>query len=110
MQHAGLSLMLLVMLCLTFIFAICFVQAASNPNMFAGIPVRELFMSLLFMSATGGLHWQGLADGLYHDGLHYYFFMLLHVGLFLFVIENALTSMFVKKILDIVQHDVTFVV
>lgn len=99
---------MLIMLCTTFMFAICFMQAASSPEL-QGLPAHapwhSLFsaMSSLFMAATGGIDWQELAQGLLRDGLHYHLLFFLYIGIFLFVIQNALTSVFVERL----HHNVT---
>lgn len=105
---------ILVMIFTTFLFAICFAQAASNPiEAERRGPARAPWnsigpaMSALFMAATGGIDWQTLAEDLIQDGITYYLLFFFYIGVFLFVIENALTSLFVEKLLDSVATDET---
>lgn len=52
-------------------------------------------MLSLFMATTGGEDWGAVAGPLVHTGLHYYFIFLVYIVFFIFVIMNALTSIFV---------------
>lgn len=52
-------------------------------------------MLSLFLATTGGEDWGTVASPLVNAGVHYYFIFLVYIVFFLFVIMNALTSIFV---------------
>lgn len=101
------------MICTTFMFALCFMQAATTES---GIAARKPWnslsssMSALFAAASGGMDWVDLADPLFRDGVQYYVIFFFYIGFFLFVLNNAMTSLFVQKLLANVANDETFMV
>eukprot|EP00927_Polykrikos_kofoidii_P057797 TRINITY_DN5198_c0_g1_i2.p1 TRINITY_DN5198_c0_g1~~TRINITY_DN5198_c0_g1_i2.p1 ORF type:complete len:576 (+),score=75.51 TRINITY_DN5198_c0_g1_i2:101-1828(+) len=108
-----------VVLCVTviFLFATTFVQALSqhlSTNAFdqTDIDVIELrwssvlvAMSTLWMAVTGGVDWAELISPLEVAGVHYHIFFILYVGLFLFVVSNSITSLFLDSALQYAEKD-----
>lgn len=106
---------IIVMTFVIFIFAVFFMQGAteSQEDWTEGVKARKPWHSLfaamcaLFEAATGGSDWNELADPLYDDGPHFYFAFLLYIGFFLFVLLNSLTGIFVERLVQMVANDQT---
>merc|ERR1712083_804665 len=92
--------------CVTFMFSIAFMQGVSI-MLSDGVILSESYwhsipwsMATLFASATGGNDWWIIADQLRGAGLMYFLAFYLYIGLFHFVIQNTITSIFVEKLLQ----------
>jgi hypothetical protein len=62
-------------------------------------------MYTLFASATGGDDWTKFAEPLYEVGGPYFFAFLLYIIVFLFVLANIITSLFVDNALRSANND-----
>eukprot|EP00927_Polykrikos_kofoidii_P085978 TRINITY_DN9495_c0_g1_i3.p1 TRINITY_DN9495_c0_g1~~TRINITY_DN9495_c0_g1_i3.p1 ORF type:complete len:670 (-),score=92.93 TRINITY_DN9495_c0_g1_i3:156-2096(-) len=106
-------------LCATmmFLFGTCFVQGVSQhmlehtvdekdretiERFWCSVPVA---MDTLWMSVTGGISWEEVILPLRLAGSHYYMIFVTFIGLFLFVISNSITSLFLDSAMQYADKD-----
>merc|ERR1712032_1481846 len=110
------SVLLIVMI--TYIFGICFLQGATGYLMDVGAEtrldaenVRNYWGSLqdsmlsLYMATTSGESWTSIAEPLRHVGPEYYLLFLMYVAFFMFVVTNTLTSLFIESTMRNADRD-----
>lgn len=100
---------LVFMISTTFIFAILFVQGATERFGQGAADDRWVSilssMALLFASTTGGVDWKEIADSIWEIGILYFCFFYFYVCFFIFVIANVVTSLFVERVLSKISSD-----
>jgi hypothetical protein len=104
-------------LAVTYTFSVIFLQGASaymegSPDDEATIrEIRRHWVSIslamhtLFAGAMGGEDWDVHSEFLYEMGLLYYAAYLLYVFLFVFVISNTISSIFLEALLNYADSD-----
>lgn len=105
------------MLTLSFMFALCFVQGASELFADASLSVEDRLrawndygtigrtLMTVFISSTGGADWDDLATPMKQAGIVYYMIFCVWQATFLFIIMNCLTSLFVDATLQVAAKD-----
>lgn len=96
---------ILVMLGTTLIFALIFVQAAltsDDPQAAEGEHWTSIGAGMLhlFMAITGGVDWVALLDPLWVLGWVYVLAFVMYVTFQVFVVSNAIQSLFVQRLLN----------
>jgi len=98
------------------LFSLVFVQACADA-MADGISAEkadlilryfatvELGMGTLFLSSTGGIDWEVVANVLADVGSFYYMFFCLYIAFFLCVLMNTITALFVESTFTTANKD-----
>jgi len=110
---------ILLVLIITYIAGICFVQAGTNylqenlghvtENEVTAIKSHwgrvSIAMLSLYMASTNGESWKGMAESLLCVGYTFYFLFLLYIAFFSFVVVNTLTSLFIEATIQNAEKD-----
>jgi len=109
----------LLVLIITYIAGICFVQAGTSflqengghvtDNEFDAIQKNwgavSTAMLSLYMASTNGENWKDMAETLLPVGQTFYFLFLLYIAFFSFVVVNTLTSLFIEATIQNAEKD-----
>lgn len=108
---------IVLILAINFMFGMCFVRAVTyafaDPDVSEAAKdnMHEYWGSLsksilsLYWATTGGNDWGDISDCLWHAGSIYYIIFCFYIGVFLFVIMNSLTSLFVDSVMQYAESD-----
>jgi len=110
---------ILLILIITYIVGICFLQAGTTYLQESGKNLSEeeiatikeywgrlsMAMLSLYMASTNGTGWKEMANSLIPVGYPFYMLFLLYIAFFMFVVMNTLTSLFIEATISNAEKD-----